>query len=89
MKLVLRFNNCVPYEASWTETYPFEYESIEKAENDFFKLCWEARIKGKDFNFAGLSVEFDPSIFITKNEYYGPQIFTIEEWFKHYGQISK
>jgi hypothetical protein len=50
MKLILRYNWCIPYEGSGTETIPFEYSSKEDAFVDFFELKEKAE---HEFTFAG------------------------------------
>ena len=61
-KLILRYDWCVPYEASGTEVIPFEYESLERAYVDFCDLQEKAeyyfRFLGHEFNISDKDVEF-------------------------------
>jgi hypothetical protein len=71
-KLILRYDWCVPYEASGTEVIPFEYESLERAYVDFCDLQEKAGyffwFLGHEFNKSDKDVKF----------------FTLEEWFERY-----
>lgn len=69
-KIVMRYNWCVPYEASGTETIAFNYVSKEQAYVDFMTK-WE---KGKSFEFLGR--EWCPCKNTTDFGFYD-----LEEWF--------
>ncbi len=63
---------------------PLEYESKEKAEHDF--LCEVEKAKKEHNVVKFLNEEFyiNDYFFIENNKevYYGPQFFTLEEWFE-------
>ncbi|MDB4314466.1 hypothetical protein N9955_00395 [bacterium] len=74
MKLIIVYDWCVPYEASGTETLPFEYESKEQAFVDFFELVE----KKKDlFEFAGKK-------WFTDDDFDSVKFYDLEEWFEIY-----
>jgi len=73
MKLVMRYNWCVPYEADGTEVIPFEYSSKEDAFIDF-----ETIKENSEHGF-----EFFGHFFDLENAE-ETEFFELEEWFERY-----
>lgn len=84
MRLIMRYDWCVPYQASGVGTIPFEYESKEKAIKDFIDAIEEAFIDEKD-DFIFLGKEFSVRDFTYENgEIFMPGFYSLEEWFEKY-----
>ncbi len=78
-RLVLVYNWCVPYEASGTETIPFEYASKEDAYVDFMTAFESTQQRG-DYNFKWLDRDWTPESDLPDTV----RFFTIDEWFNRY-----
>lgn len=63
---------------SCSETIPFKYESSEAALVDFEELIKRSEFES-EVTFAGQT--FSPSDFFENGVFYGPNIYTIDEWF--------
>lgn len=90
MRLIMRVNYSDDCTYSFTETYPFECESIEKAMADFKKLVTKHFNNYKNFMFCG--VEFHHQSCSTrvngKLAIKYPEILTVDEWFEKYTRKS-
>lgn len=65
---------------SCDETLPIEYESAEAAIVDFEQMIHEAHDKRTgEIVFAGHNIY--PGHFFFNGVYYGPEFYTIDEWF--------
>lgn len=67
---------------SFTETVPILYESAEQLIIDFEELCTKKNAKA--FRICGH--EFEPYVMFENGKYYGPRIYTVDEWF---AQVEK
>ena len=76
MKIIIKEYWCIPEEASGTNIYPIEYESIEKLMDLFEKENKKARSQNK-YEFTFFGKEFQ----VCKSKLYFPQFFTLENWF--------
>lgn len=63
---------------SCDETIPFEYESAEAAIVDFEDLIKQNQ-HASEVQFAGHT--FYPYHFFENGTFYGPSIYTVDEWF--------
>jgi hypothetical protein len=85
MKLVLTYTGGDGCTYSFDETIPFNYSSKEEAEADFLGEAEKGLEKQRDFCFLGKDYGWsyffyrDPQT--KKMVYFGPEFFTIEEWF--------
>lgn len=79
MRLVIKHSvtdNCT----YWCErVVPVNYESAEAFMVDFEEAC-QNNINAPDFKFA--SETWDSYHFFENGKYYGPEILTVDEWFK-------
>lgn len=67
---------------SCDETIPFEYESAEAAIVDFEDLIKRSQHE-REVTFAGHT--FWPYNFFENGVFYGPSIYTVDEWFTEKG----
>ena len=84
MIYIIEIHWCVPYEASGTITKPIEFDgTLEKLEFEF-ELLAEKHHGKRHFDFKNIK-DIDPSDFFEDRKYYGPNIFTLEDWLKREG----
>lgn len=93
MRLIIEFSVGDGYTYSATETIPVVYESAEAFAVDFEQAVrdnWatelinrgNVKIGGQEFD-SGEFMMWDDSK--DAHEYFAPNIFTVDEWFKHRG----
>ena len=92
MKLILEYDIGDGCTYGCTETVPINYESAEALIVDFEEKCkaakkeWEFPTGTYRYVFEIGGQTFDFTNFFVKEEYFSPRIFTVDEWFIHYGQ---
>jgi hypothetical protein len=87
MRLVIRYS--IGDECSWnaTETVPVEYESAEAFAVEFAAFCRANHKRGYSHHmaeFAGQQWCPDNFFLGRANDYYPPEILTVDEWFAEY-----
>ena len=78
MRLVIKYSVGDGCTFSCTVTTPVIYESAEAFAVEFEEACKANRGKYQ-MRFAHL--DFEPANFLCNDEYFGPDIMTVDEWF--------
>ena len=79
MKLILVYNWDIPWEASGTDTLPFEYSSKEQAFVDFFQAKEDTKNQEK-FDFYFLDRRWNAYEDLES----AVKFFELDEWFDNY-----
>jgi hypothetical protein len=89
----MEYENCVEYEAYWTDTVPVHFDGSKEELEMEFEIAVEEAIKklkigeSYDFNFNNL-IDLDTNLFCyysnKKPCYSAPRFFTFEEWCLYY-----
>jgi hypothetical protein len=81
MRLVLEYTIGDGCTYHCDETIPFVYDSAEQAYVDFEEAAQKAFLSHSTFTFGGRTIN-STHFFDDDGNYYPPEMYTIDEWFK-------